>query len=366
MVGLGDLAGGGFSSRALAVSADGSVVVGFGDSASSSEAFIWDQTHGMRNLRDVLVNDLGLDLTGWQLIHANGISADGLTIVGRGRNPGGNREAWIAVLCENSPPSDLNHDCSVNQLDLGLLAGQWLDSLGDNLPSANLVGHWKLDESSGTTATDATGSHNGTLTNFPGDDSQWTTGRLGGALRFDGVDDYVAITGYTGVLGTGSRTVAAWIKTSSVGHIISWGITSAGEKWIFRVQDSSGSAGAIRAEVASGYIVGSTPVWDGQWHHVAAVLEDDGSPNVDEVRLYVDGKLEMITAVSSQPVNTSAATDVTIGSFPISPLYFNGQIDDVRIYDRALSTQEIRLTADLNGDGTVNFQDLSLFSQFWP
>ncbi len=100
MVGLGDLAGGIFDSEALAVSADGSVLVGFGTSASGQVAFIWDQTNSMRNLRDVLVNDFSLDLTGWTLSRATGISADGLTIVGRGNNPSGFDEAWIATIPE--------------------------------------------------------------------------------------------------------------------------------------------------------------------------------------------------------------------------------------------------------------------------
>jgi probable HAF family extracellular repeat protein len=99
MVGLGDLAGGTFNSRAQGVSADGSVVVGFGTSASGSVAFIWDAVNGMRSLQDVLVNDYGLDLTGWLLGSAVGISADGTSIVGYGTH-NGQTEAWLAVLPE--------------------------------------------------------------------------------------------------------------------------------------------------------------------------------------------------------------------------------------------------------------------------
>jgi probable HAF family extracellular repeat protein len=57
MVGLGDLPGGSFSSVAVGVSSDGSVVVGVGNSASGNEAFRWTQAEGMRRLYDVLVND---------------------------------------------------------------------------------------------------------------------------------------------------------------------------------------------------------------------------------------------------------------------------------------------------------------------
>ncbi len=75
-------------------------MVGFSSSASGLEAFIWDQSNGMRNLRDVPVGDFGLDLTGWTLSIANGISVNGLTIVGQGTNPNGNTEARIAVVPE--------------------------------------------------------------------------------------------------------------------------------------------------------------------------------------------------------------------------------------------------------------------------
>ena len=101
MVGLGDLPGGSFSSFASGVSSDGSVVVGSGRSSSGGEAFIWDETNGMRALIQILA-DQGIDMTGWNLDWASGISADGLTIVGTGTNPLGFTEAWIATIPEPS------------------------------------------------------------------------------------------------------------------------------------------------------------------------------------------------------------------------------------------------------------------------
>jgi hypothetical protein len=100
MVGLGDLPGGLFYSVALAVSSDGSVVVGYGNSALGFEASRWTLADGMRSLRQVLVNDYGLgsSLTGWGLSQATGVSGDGKVIVGSGTNPGGQQEAWIANL----------------------------------------------------------------------------------------------------------------------------------------------------------------------------------------------------------------------------------------------------------------------------
>lgn len=98
MVGLGDLPGSVFRSGASDVSANGSVVVGQGFSTLGFEAFIWDKVNGMRSLQNVLTNDFGLDLRGWRLSRAAGISADGLTIVGSAYNPSNRNEAWIAQL----------------------------------------------------------------------------------------------------------------------------------------------------------------------------------------------------------------------------------------------------------------------------
>lgn len=94
MVGLDPLPGA-FASSAEGISGDGNLIVG-----NSGGAFIWDAQQGTRDLRDVLVNDFGLDLTGWALIAATDVSADGRIIVGTGLNPSGKREAWIAAIPE--------------------------------------------------------------------------------------------------------------------------------------------------------------------------------------------------------------------------------------------------------------------------
>jgi probable HAF family extracellular repeat protein len=106
MVGLGDLPGGRVLSTANDVSANGMVVVGSGETAfdgslSTTEAFFWTAGTGMVNLRSFLVSQ-GADLAGWKLISAEGVSADGRTIVGTGENPAGNPEGWIATIPEPS------------------------------------------------------------------------------------------------------------------------------------------------------------------------------------------------------------------------------------------------------------------------
>lgn len=95
MTGLGRL--GDRRSGALAISADGAVVVGGLD---GGDAFIWTEASGMRSLTRILTNDYGLDLTGWHLSGATGVAstADGITIVGNAENPAGFSEAWLATI----------------------------------------------------------------------------------------------------------------------------------------------------------------------------------------------------------------------------------------------------------------------------
>jgi probable HAF family extracellular repeat protein len=86
--------------QALDVSADGTIVVGGYDGGPYGrpwEAFIWDEINGMRSLQHVLTTEYGLDLTGWLLVGASSISADGLTIAGQGSGPHGS-EAWVVTL----------------------------------------------------------------------------------------------------------------------------------------------------------------------------------------------------------------------------------------------------------------------------
>ena len=102
MVGLGDLPGGQFFSTASDVSDDGAIVVGQSTRSQFSnqeffDAITWDEVHGMRSIQEMLI-DSGIDLTGWALTNASGISSDGSVIVGTGFNLNGDMEAWWADL----------------------------------------------------------------------------------------------------------------------------------------------------------------------------------------------------------------------------------------------------------------------------
>lgn len=97
MVGLGDLPGGSVRSIAYDVSADGSVVVGTSDSGIP-DSFVWTAASGMLNLRDVLAAGGATGFENWTQLYAYGISGDGSTVVGFGRNPNGRDEAFVANI----------------------------------------------------------------------------------------------------------------------------------------------------------------------------------------------------------------------------------------------------------------------------
>jgi probable HAF family extracellular repeat protein len=87
------------ASIALAASTDGSIIVGQGW-GDAEIPLIWTSDGIVRPIQEILVNDLGLNLNGWTLIRAFGVSDDGLTIVGMGMNPNGDYEGWVATIPE--------------------------------------------------------------------------------------------------------------------------------------------------------------------------------------------------------------------------------------------------------------------------
>lgn len=99
MSGTGDLFGGPFQSAARDVSADGGVIVGSGKiDGGLSRAVYWTANNGLLDFQNLLIREFGVNLNGWQLTEATGVSADGLTVVGNGVNPQGQGQGWIARL----------------------------------------------------------------------------------------------------------------------------------------------------------------------------------------------------------------------------------------------------------------------------
>ncbi len=249
-------------------------------------------------------------------------------------------QQWLRWDCDQLSlcgGTDLTADGLIDTEDLVVLASNWLER-----SKGTEVAHWSFDESAGLNAQDSSSNgFAGELVNM--DDSAHVAGRHGNALQFDGIDDHVLISGYRGIGGKQSRTVAAWIKTTDTeGEIISWGlIGTPGGRWVFRTQEP----GYIRLEVGGGSIAGSTIVTDDRWHHVAAVLQNDQTPDASEIELYVDGALETLPTYVERQIDTaidpSLIYDVAIGVWPSVNRHFQGSIDEVRIYSRALTDSEI-------------------------
>ena len=198
-----------------------------------------------------------------------------------------------------------------------------------------LVAHWKFDDGTGGTATDSAGTNNGTLHGGP----TWTTGRFDGALSFDGVDDYVSAAAIVPLTGN-TVTVQAWIRLSENAGMWSPILTqNAGNGYYFYVESGRPSFYIVVSPV---YVQAISPevVNADQWYHVAGT--NDGS----NLKLYVDGRLK--DGVSSSGffgVNSIAK----IGGEPGSSFYFTGLIDDVRIYNRAVSESEFQDISDPTG-----------------
>ncbi len=219
-------------------------------------------------------------------------------------------------------------------------------------PTMDLVAHWAFNETSGTAASDSAGTYNGTLTNMdPATD--WVSGKLGNALEFDGSNDYVDVSSL------GTRTydnfsIASWYKSSNLSmtddeYILIIGQVPSSNAIIFAVGDDTGHEGEVRIYMnndGTGYFdfysTGS-PVHDQQWHHLAMVR------TASEIVIYVDGleitrNADIHTGVSFEPENKAY-----IGDDPGKTEQVNGLIDDLRIYSRALTSQEI---SDLYNGGS--------------
>ena len=202
---------------------------------------------------------------------------------------------------------------------------------------ATLVGWWKLDEGSGTMAYDSSGWGNeGTL--YGG--LQWVTGEVGGALQFDGVDDYVDCGNGPGFNITKEITVAAWVKTVDAGggQRNTQMIGKGGSGYYLEQAKWDSGEHLVQFMIHDGDYYGAgtfvTSSFDGQWHHLAGTY--DGT----RVKFYVDGQLKTTTDhaghidASTANLNIGRVSDWPGNCFP-------GTIDNARIYNRALSNDEI-------------------------
>lgn len=227
---------------------------------------------------------------------------------------------------------------------------------------AGLVGHWGFDEgSNGTLATTADLSGNGhTATGFGG--ASYTVGRIGnGALSLDGSAAYVQVIGSAGSaldIAGSQYTVAWWARANATSSGIQAmignddGADYANGVLLYYINDGSlwasqikagGTSNADTQTVATGYDVTNPPIsiadgsQVGEWVHFAMTFDEStGFRN-----FYVNGI--HFGAYATADKAGAGSTDVFFGRYTVNNLgYFNGDLDDIRIYDNALSQVEIQ------------------------
>lgn len=208
-----------------------------------------------------------------------------------------------------------------------------------------LAGYWKMDEGSGQVAGDSSGmGNNALLRNSP----SWTDGRIGKAIRFDGINDYLRVLNSESLSIRGDKiTVEMWIlptvtldSSSPAAYMLEKGneyglaFNRFGNGEIsFKV--FLGTGGPQEAVVST-----VTGTWEaGKWYHIAGVY-DGGS-----LRIYVNGALESVELASGE-LYAQGTYMLTIGSSYLgTSTFFRGTIDEARVYSSAKSPEDIAYDA---------------------
>ncbi len=227
---------------------------------------------------------------------------------------------------------------------------------------AGLIGYWKFDEGTGTTIADSAGNGNTATVNG----ATWTTGKIDKALNMDGVNDYITVPGSSS-LDTLDTTWALWFKFNSlIGSDYNMQTLMSKDRSgcdcydLNIVWDASESKIKVRYQSPSAendWITQDSlklTINAGEWHHVAVVMEYG---NAGEMSLYIDGVLHNTSVNADDGVTFD--TDLIVGAGyggTDNPAhsFFNGTIDEVRMYGRGLNTGEILALYNLSGSGGIS------------
>ncbi|PWH85627.1 LamG-like jellyroll fold domain-containing protein [Brumimicrobium oceani] len=147
--------------------------------------------------------------------------------------------------------------------------------------------------------------------------------------------NYISVPGYLGVTGNADRTIEAWIKTEGTEvDVMSWGESLPGKRFTVKVNQD----GRPKLEVHNGSVTGNFVVNDGEWHHIAISMS---GISLSGTKFYVDGALVNNIDVNNIVVNTGAFNEVEISRGDWNN-YFNGGMDDIRIWNAELSAATIQ------------------------
>ena len=204
----------------------------------------------------------------------------------------------------------------------------------------DLVGLWHLDEGTGTTAYDSSGNTNdGTLMG----DTSWTSGKFGDALSFDGDGDYVKLPSSKTILNTDTFTIEAWFKTSvnhpayggKEGRLVNlhWKDTASTAVSLYVEQDKIGLL-YHEGSMYHVFVKHEVNYFDNTWHHIAVTYD------ATTYKLYYDG-----VEVESQAGDFGGfgTYPAYLGTYNGSQRFFNGLIDEVRIWNTALTSDQLIL-----------------------
>ena len=324
------------------------VVNGTVADGSITASKIADQTITTNQLSEQILKYLKPEITqqptaGTIFADTNGtisVSAEGKYLTYQWKKDGvdltGETNATLTITDANATLHDGNYSVVVSN-DFGSAGTELVEVVISDPLLNGLVGWWKFDEGSGTIANDSSGNgHHGSLINGP----TWRiNGKMGSALSFDGVDDVVIAS--LPNLNTSNISVSqsAWIKTDSskTELVISTKRINSTFGWpTLMVLDGKGSIEMDKFGARESF-TGTQAVNDNAWHFICGVKDQNN------YLIYVDGSL------SKSGTNTSsysAADSLWIGSHGADGNWasfgFYGSIDDFRVYDRALSAEEVQ------------------------
>lgn len=235
------------------------------------------------------------------------------------------------------PTGDLNKDCFVDFLDFALMVANWVKS--GNIDDG-LVAYWSFDEGSGTTAQDVIGGNNGTLNGDP----NWVDGISEKALDFDGSGDCVGLPSSSSLSFNSPSepfSTSFWIKPDTV---------IPGEQTILENEDDYFvhlDGGVLNySKTDSGNLYHNTwqstnpEISAGNWAHVVITYDGTGAGGT---KMYVNGIGVSVTNGAYHGGGSASGDDFAIGAraYDFLSYPYGGKIDEVRIYNRALTAAEI-------------------------